>query len=88
MSQLTMHCVEIILQKRRFNPRSKRKAKVLEQAYLVVPTGDSETADQLLAQLKSSIGEWFTIIKTDPTWDEKEQRLLPSPKEQGNVESK
>ena len=78
---ITMHCIEIVLQKRRFNPRSKRKPKVLEQAYLIVPCGDDETAEQLLVQLKTSIGAWFEAVKQDPTWDEKQQLLLPSPKE-------
>lgn len=83
-----LHCVEIILQKRRFNPARKRRAKVLEQAYLLIPCGDNETSDQLLEQLKRSIGSWFEALKQDPSWDEQKQRLLPTPKEPSNDEGK
>jgi len=67
MSPSKLHYVEIRLRKTQA-PESTRRRKrptVLEEANLIVPT-DSETADQLMLQLRQSLAYWIAAVKQDP----------------------
>jgi hypothetical protein len=64
-TQLTY--VEIRLRKTEapVSTRRHKRPRVLEEANLIVPT-DSETADQLMLQLRQSLAYWIAAVKEDP----------------------